>query len=78
MFLCKAYEILLHVTTAYYTVQSKSSGYGNIECKGNETKLEECDVRKDVHLTCKEAVECHCSNSKISLLHTIIVNVYMS
>ena len=76
MFLYKTYEIFLHVTTAY--IQSNLSGYGNIECKGNETKLEECDVRKDVHLTCKEAVECHCSNSKISLLHTVIVNVYMS
>ena len=30
-------------------------------------------MRKDVHLTCKVAVICHCYNSKICLLHTVIV-----
>ena len=54
-------------TTAYFTLQSNSSGYGNIECKGNETKLEECDVRKNIHLTCKVAVVCHCSTSKLKI-----------
>ena len=63
---------MLLYTTAYIILQSNSSGYGNIECKGNETKLEECDVRKDVHLTCEVAVLGFCSNSKISLLYTVI------
>ena len=51
----------------YITVQT--SGYGNIECYGNETKLEECTVRKDLHRTChKAAVLSHCSNSKICVV----------
>ena len=55
------------VTTAYFISHSNSSGYGTIECNGNETKLEECVVRKDLHLTCEFdwAVIGVCSYSKL-------------
>ena len=72
-------SILLHVTTVHSPEQSNVSGYGNIECNGNETKLEECTVRKDVQLqTCKVADMGLCYNSKIRLLHSVNVNVYIS
>ena len=44
----------------------RSSGYGEIECKGNETKLEKCIVRKDIRQNCQTAaVASHCSDGKI-------------
>ena len=50
----------------YIRVQSDLGGYGEIECQGNETKLEECVVRKEIRLTCQRvAVATHCSTSKI-------------
>ena len=52
----------------YVTVPSNSSGYGNIECNGNETKLEECTVRKNIHQTCSStAVVIYCSTRKICM-----------
>ena len=59
----------IHYLKGYISVPSNSSGYGNIECNGNETKLEECTVRKDVHETChRAAVVSHCSNGKICVV----------
>ena len=52
----------------YISARPNVSGYGNIECNGNETKLEECTVRKNIHQTCSStAVVIHCFNSKICM-----------
>ena len=49
----------------YISARSNVSGYGNIECNGNETKLEECTVRKNIHQTCSStAVAIHCLSGK--------------
>ena len=46
-------------------VNSPYAGYGEIECQGNEMKLEECVVRKEIRTTCQRvAVATHCSTSK--------------
>ena len=50
----------------YIRVQSNLGAYGEIECQGNETKLEECVIRKEIRPTCQRvAVATHCSTSKI-------------
>ena len=50
----------------YIRVQSPLGAYGEIECQGNETKLEECVIRKEIRPTCQRvAVASHCSTSKI-------------
>ena len=61
------YILLLYpIFTGYATVRSNSSGYGTIECNGNETKLEECDIRKNIRQTCSStAVMIYCFRCKI-------------
>ena len=50
----------------YIRLGSHLGAYGEIECQGNESKLEECVVRKEIRPTCQRvAVATHCSTSKI-------------
>ena len=47
----------------YVPVTTDLGGYGDIECYGNETKLEECAIRKVWHPVCyRAAFVSQCSN----------------
>ena len=56
--------IYIYFLKGYISARSNISGYGNIECNGNETKLEECTVRKNISWTCSSIAVNYCSRSK--------------
>ena len=55
---------------------SNLKGYGDIECNGNETKLEECTVRKNIRWTCSRSrvAAVSCFRGKICMFDDVTNN----